>query len=110
MKLTAAWGAHSGKAFAVSLVRGINVALDATRIRTAIKKAVRTETELPDAILQEYHEFCQAPDKLSSQTIEKLLIDFLVHVPNHLAAASKLLTGIPVTDIFSVGSTTETDE
>jgi hypothetical protein len=40
----------------------------------------------------------------------ELLIQFLVHAPNHLAAASKMLTDIPVTDVFGVGALEETDE
>jgi hypothetical protein len=34
-----------------------------------------------------------------------VLAGFLLHAPNHLAAASKLLTGVPVTDVFNVGAT-----
>jgi hypothetical protein len=36
------------------------------------------------------------------------LLQFLIHVPNHLAAAS-LYAGIPVRDIFEVGATNEED-
>jgi hypothetical protein len=39
--------------------------------------------------------------------VGKLLTDFLVHVPNHVAAAGRLYTGIPVTDTFGVSATTE---
>jgi hypothetical protein len=42
--------------------------------------------------------------------VNRLVLGFLAHVPNHLAAASKLLTGIPVTDIFGVGATSEDDD
>jgi hypothetical protein len=44
---------------------------------------------------------------LSADEINSLLIKFLIHVPNHVAAACKLLTGIPVSDIFKVGATEE---
>jgi len=44
------------------------------------------------------------PDSLAPDEIEKLLYDFLLHVPNHLAAASKLLCDTPVSDIFEVGA------
>ena len=32
---------------------------------------------------------------------------FLVHAPNHIAAAAKLLTGFPVADVFCVGAVRE---
>ena len=54
--------------------------------------------------LSEWHRFCEAPGKLDADETVKLLVGFLVHAPNHLAAASKLLTGIPVMDIFGVGA------
>ncbi|MGI9262770.1 MAG: hypothetical protein ACR2QR_12075 [Woeseiaceae bacterium] len=59
------------------------------------------------ADLEEWHTYCQSPETLDAEQTIELLIRFLVHVPNHLAAASKLLTNIPVTDIFEVGATTE---
>lgn len=37
-------------------------------------------------------------------------MQFLIHVPNHLAAASKLMLDIPVTDVLGVGAVTETPE
>jgi len=97
------------------------VKLDRARIGAAIEAAVRTESELPERVardvafhmtdwlddLVEYYEFCARPDRLSPPAINKLLIDFLMHVPNHVAAASKLLNGIPVADIFGVGSTSD---
>ena len=97
---------------------------DVMRVRSAIENAVRIEAEMPESIardvafhmtdwlgdLERLHEFCQAPESLSPDQVEALLLAFLAHVPNHLAAASKLLTGIPVTDIFGVGAITESDE
>lgn len=47
------------------------------------------------------------PDVYDGDEIHQVLVRFLTHVPNHLAAASKLFLGIPVTDVFDVGSTTE---
>ena len=62
------------------------------------------------ADLEEWHAYCQSPESLEpDQTIE-LLIRFLVHVPNHVAAASKLMTGIPVADIFEVGAVAEDED
>jgi hypothetical protein len=60
--------------------------------------------------LEEWHSFCKNPDKLTSEKLQELLLGFLAHVPNHLAAASKLITDIPVSDIFNVGSTVESEE
>ena len=31
-------------------------------------------------------------------------MEFLVHVPAHVAAAGKLITGLPVEDVFNVGA------
>ncbi len=60
--------------------------------------------------LEKWHAYCQSPEALNAQQTAELLIEFLVHVPNHLAAASKLMTGIPVTDIFEVGAVSEGEE
>jgi len=54
--------------------------------------------------LEEWTAFCSRSDRLDSDAIADLLTGFLVHVPNHVAAASKLMTGIPVSDIFNVGA------
>ena len=54
--------------------------------------------------LEGWTAFCSSPDGFDSDAITKLLTGFLVHVPNHVAAASKLMTGIPVSDIFDVGA------
>jgi hypothetical protein len=47
-------------------------------------------------------QFYQNPEEYESP--EEILIKFLVHVPNHLAAAAKLMTGTGVADIFKVDS------
>jgi len=60
--------------------------------------------------LRSYYEFCEAPHGKSTEAAEEMLIAFLLHVPNHVAAASKLLLNIPVTDVFGVGATTESDD
>ena len=90
-------------------------------IRTRIAEVARREAELPDSVahdvahhmtdwlddLDAYSRFCADPAKMSDAEVSQLLISFLVHVPNHVAAASKLYTDIPVTDIFGVGATSE---
>ena len=55
--------------------------------------------------LDAYARFCADPSSMSDAEVDKVLTDFLVHVPNHIAAAGKLYTGIPVTDIFDVNAT-----
>ena len=51
----------------------------------------------------------KTPKASLAEEVRNLLIHFLVHVANHLAAASKLLTGTPVTDVFGVAATVEDD-
>lgn len=55
--------------------------------------------------IEQWHAYCQNPESVDAEATEKLLIAFLVHVPNHVAAASKLMLDIPVADIFGVGAT-----
>jgi len=57
--------------------------------------------------LEAFHSFVSDPASLPAKQAHALLMAFLVHVPNHLAAASKLYLGLPVTDVFGVGATTE---
>jgi hypothetical protein len=42
-------------------------------------------------------------EELSDEQIRKLVIGFLAHVPNHLAAAKKLIGLGPIEDVFEVG-------
>ena len=86
-------------------------------IKSAIESAVRSLKEkdisprdvafhMTDWLvnLERYYDFCVHPEKYSADEIARILTDFLIHVPNHVAAASKLLTGIPVSDLFGVGA------
>ncbi len=94
-------------------------------IQVRIRKVVRSIDALPDTVaddvafhmtdwledLAAYYRFCADPNSMSDADLGAFRSEFLVHVPNHLAAASKLYTGVPVTDIFGVGATSEeTDE
>ena len=54
--------------------------------------------------LEELVEFYQDPSKFSSEELDDVLFGFLVHVPNHIAAAAKLLTEFGVSDIFNIGA------
>ena len=60
--------------------------------------------------LAELHTFCENPESLSDDQLQDLLMNFLVHVPNHVAAASKLIADIPVKDIFELGANVEDKE
>ncbi len=97
--------------------------MDAAKIRQAIEDALEADGftsakvrrdigfHMTDWLsdLEEWTAYCQAPDSLNADQAIELLTRFLLHVPNHLAAASKLATGEPVTDIFGVGATSESD-
>ena len=56
--------------------------------------------------LSAFYDFCVAPKKLPDNKVNIMLLTFLFHVPNHVAAAAKLYVDMPVTDIFDVGATT----
>lgn len=93
--------------------------LDENSIRDRIEDVARTEMNLSESVacdvafhmtdwlndLEKFHRFCQSPSALSSEELSDLRMDFLVHVPNHVAAAGKLYTGFPVADVFKVGAT-----
>ncbi|MGB5396832.1 MAG: hypothetical protein WBN96_06755 [Gammaproteobacteria bacterium] len=57
--------------------------------------------------LDEWNKFCEKPDSLTPEELSELVMGFLVHVPAHVAAASKIVTGLPVTDVFGIGATSE---
>ena len=95
--------------------------LDPELIRARIREVAHRKNKLADAVagdvafhmtdwlddLGNFSRFCADPHSMSNAEVSQLLTKFLIHVPNHLAAASKLYTGIPVTDIFKVGATSE---
>lgn len=59
--------------------------------------------------LARWAEICEKPEKFDAGHIEKVLTGFLLHVPNHVAAASKLMLDVPVADVFNVASTGDDD-
>jgi len=59
--------------------------------------------------LKEWNKFCENPNSLNTEQLSDLAMSFLVHVPAHVAAASKIVTGLPVTDVFDVGATSESN-
>lgn len=95
--------------------------IDSNLIRDRIREVALRETELSGTVvndvvfhmtdwlddLEAYHRFCSHPAAMSDAEVSRLLIQFLLHVPNHVAAAGKLYTSVPVTDVFGVGATAE---
>ena len=95
--------------------------IDPEIIRARIAEVARRDAGLPDSVaddvafhmtdwlddLQAFSRFCADPSSLSDAEVSELLTDFLIHVPNHVAAAGKLYTGLPVSDVFQIGATTE---
>ena len=54
--------------------------------------------------LQEWAAYCERPEDFDADATVRIMTAFLIHVPNHLAAASKLMLDIPVGDVFAVGA------
>jgi hypothetical protein len=52
----------------------------------------------------------EQPEAFSDDDIQSIIIQFLAHVPNHVAAAKKLAGIGPIEDIFKVGVLEEDDE
>lgn len=91
---------------------------DAHRIRECIVQAVAAEGELSTDMahevafhltdwledLEAFVGFCRSPDSYTPAQVDALLLAFLLHAPNHLAAAAKLYAGSPVSDVFGVGA------
>jgi predicted metallopeptidase len=59
--------------------------------------------------LERLHGLYENIERLSDEEITKVVIAFLAHVPNHIAAAKKLVGLGPIEDIFKVGVLDEDD-
>lgn len=59
------------------------------------------------ADLDRLQRFYADPGHCASDEIADLVLQFLLHAPEHVAAAKKLATGFPVTDVFEVGALDE---
>jgi len=95
--------------------------MDEKAIRERIREVAIREAEFPETVaydvafhmtdwldnLKAFNQFCANPAALSDDEVNRMLLAFLVHVPEHLAAACKLYTGFPIADIFDVGATSE---
>lgn len=94
---------------------------DADAVRARIAEVALREEAFSEAVANEvafhmtdwlddlaaYARLCVDPGAMSDAEVDEMLRGFLVHVPNHIAAAGKLYTGMPVTDIFDVGAISE---
>jgi len=94
------------------------MSLDAAKVQEAIRSALEAtangELIKADDIafhmtdwlddLDRYYRFCENPGGYRPEEVEGLLMEILVHVPNHVAAAAKLLVDMPVSDVFGVGA------
>jgi len=54
--------------------------------------------------LEPFVAFCSAPHSASNGEVARQIAAFLLHAPAHLAAASMLALGQPVTDDFELGA------
>lgn len=91
---------------------------DAVLIRRRIKSVAESEAGLTSDVadqvafhltdwlddLAALNKLYEDPEVLPAKDLDQLLLSFLTHVPNHLAAAAKLYADIPVTDVFNVGA------
>jgi hypothetical protein len=96
---------------------------DDIKIRSAIAKAVGSAGDLSvndaDAVafhmvdwLSEFQSLLKVfltPESISSEELNRVLMQFLLHAPAHIVAAAKLYTGEPVADVFEVGATKSLD-
>lgn len=55
--------------------------------------------------LNNWSQFCENPESLSAEELGEMVMSFLIHVPAHVAAAGKLVTDLPVSDVFGIGAT-----
>ena len=65
-------------------------------------------TDLEDD-LNQILKLYQESEQLKDEEIRRIIIKFLAHVPNHVAAAKKLAGLGPIEDIFNVGVLVEDD-
>ena len=102
-----------------------NINLDKAKIKLTLENALKksktyTEQECHDIVfhmtdwlndLVYLFKLYENPDSYKHKKIVDILGYFLVHVPNHIAAAAKIMLDQPVEDIFKIGAVkTETDD
>jgi len=95
------------------------MSFDEASIVAAIDEAVRSEAELPAEVardvafhmtdwlddLSDWSAFCESPGSFTTEQVYDLLSRVLIHVPNHMNAAARLFTGLPMDDVFGIGAT-----
>lgn len=94
-----------------------------SEVRKVIERAFSSFTDGPrigreiafhftdwDGDLKELLELYESPSSFTDDEIQKRLLGFLAHVPNHVAAAKKLAGLGPIQDVFNVGVCTEDED
>ena len=93
------------------------------QVRDRIEAAFASLTEQPDigreiafhmtdwdGDPEQITNFYARPDSLTGDEVQTLVLAFLSHVPNHVAAAKKLSGMGPIEDVFSVGVLEEDED
>ena len=87
--------------------------ISAALVESGVEPAVASEIgfHMTDwySDLVELHRLLDNVDQISGQEISSTVIRFLAHVPNHVAAAKKLVGLGPIEDVFGVGVLQEDD-
>ena len=78
-------------------------ALVAVGINEATAKDVAFHMSDWQIDLDEWASVWKDPDKFDDEQLTEIIYGFLVHVPNHINAAKKLLELGPIEDVFGVG-------
>ncbi len=86
------------------------------KVRARIAQAFATSMDLPEAAkdvafhmtdwdhnLDDLNRLYEMPDSFTDNQIVDMILQFLAHVPNHVAAAKKLAGLGPIEDVFEVG-------
>ena len=77
---------------------------------SAVSKDIAFHMTDWDHDLDDLIKLYENPDAFSDGEIVKILLQFMAHVPNHVAAAKKLAGMGPIEDIFDVGVLIEDDD
>lgn len=101
---------------AMRMFRRFNFKAINRKLRAVARRAGLKGADIHDAAfhmtdwleeLAMYAVFCTHPDAFDAKTATLNVFGFLNHAPHHLAAAHKLYTGKPLSDVFGIGATTE---